>query len=77
MFSGPALCYFRSDIFFLGSAMQSIVWFGLVLATGVCVTGLARIFRRARGEMKSRRRTQQVRKWVREESLVQNPRLRT
>jgi hypothetical protein len=57
--------------------MQSILWFGLVLATGACTAGLARILRRARVEMRSRRRTQQVRKWVRAETLVGNPRLRT
>ncbi len=47
--------------------MQSFVWFGLTVATGACVAGVARIFRGARAEMKTRRRTQQLNHWVREE----------
>ena len=57
--------------------MQSIFWFGLVLTTGACAVCFARILRRVRVEIKSRRRMQQVRKWVRAETLVENSRVRT
>jgi len=47
--------------------MQSLLWLGLIVATGACVSGFARIFGSARNEMKSRRRTQQVRRWIQAE----------
>ena len=47
--------------------MQSIVWMGLAVTAGICVTGVALIVRGARVEMKARRRKQQISRWVREE----------
>ena len=47
--------------------MQSIVWMGLAVTAGICVTGVALMVRGARVEMKARRRKQQINRWVREE----------
>jgi nitrate reductase gamma subunit len=54
--------------------MQPILWFGLVLASSACVAGLTEILRSARQKMKSRRRHEQVRKWVRSQVTTQGHR---
>ena len=48
--------------------MHSILWFGLFAAAGVCIAGLAKIGRNGRRELKARRRTEHVRKWVQSET---------
>ncbi len=50
--------------------MQSFVWFGLVVTTGICAAGATRIIRGARAEMRTRRRTEKLNRWVREENAA-------
>jgi hypothetical protein len=50
-------------------AMQFILWFALIIITGLCLIGLTIILRGARRESKLRRRQASVRKWVRTETL--------
>jgi MFS superfamily sulfate permease-like transporter len=52
--------------------MQSLVWMGLAVAAGICVSGVALIVRGARAQMKTRRRTQKLNRWVREENAAQD-----
>lgn len=52
--------------------MQSVVWFGLVVTTGICVAGATRIVRGARAEMRTRRRTEKLSRWVREENAAKD-----
>ena len=52
--------------------MQSLVWLGLTVGAGICVSGVALIVRGARLEMKARRRTQKLSRWVREENAAQD-----
>jgi hypothetical protein len=54
--------------------MQSFVWMGLGVTAGACVAGFALIVRGARVEMKARRRTQKLNRWMREENAVMRPR---
>lgn len=48
--------------------MHSTLWFGLFAAVGACLAGLAKIGLDGRRELKARRRTEHVRKWVQSET---------
>ncbi len=50
----------------------SLIWLGLILAAGICVAGVARIVHVVREEIKSRRRAQNLQKWVHAENLTGN-----
>lgn len=52
--------------------MQSVVWFGLAVTTGICVAGATQIIRSARADMKTRRRAQKLSRWVRDENAAKD-----
>ncbi len=49
-----------------------LIWLALIFAAGVCMAGLAQIVHVVREEIKSRRRAQNLQKWVHAENLTGN-----
>jgi hypothetical protein len=49
--------------------MQFILWFVLIIITGLCLFGLAIVLRGAHRESKLRRRKASVRKWLQSETI--------